>query len=135
MPRHSQSLKTKIETRLSSGDLKNLICLAQSKNLTKSEMARQAIRWYLKYHETIENQKKESELTQSIRQMTERICGMLARQGAQVGTLFELAWQSHLENQIEQRFVSAANTVKQNMRKRLTEDERVLANKMKEVVQ
>ncbi len=59
---------------------------------------------------------------------------MLARQGAQTGTLFELTWQNHVENKIEERFIAATNTVKQRMRKRLEEDERILSERMKKVV-
>jgi hypothetical protein len=66
--------------------------------------------------------------------MTDRICGMLARQGAQTGTLYELAWQNHVENQVQDRFVAAANTAKTKMRKRLENDERILAERIKNVV-
>jgi hypothetical protein len=45
-------------------------------------------------------------------------------------TLWELAWQSHVENGIEQRFIAATTTVKRGMRKKLSDDERNIAEKM-----
>lgn len=98
-------------------------------------MAREAIRWYLDHYEKIKEDKRQSEITQALNAMTNRICGMLARQGAEIGTLYELAWLNHKDNKIEGRFTGAANTVKANMRKRLTEDERRIAESMKKVVE
>lgn len=102
---------------------------------TKTELAREAIRWYLDHYDKIKEDKRQSEITQALNAMTNRICGMLARQGAEIGTLYELAWQGHVENKIEARFTAAANQVKSNMRKRLTEDERKIAESMKKVVE
>ena len=134
MPRKSQHLKTKIETRLSLHDIDRLGNLAKAKQLTKAEFAREAIRWYLDHNELLEHLRSERQIATALKALTDRVCGMLARQGAQVGTLYELAWLNHVDNKIEPRFISAANTVKQNMRKRLTEDERALAEKMRRVV-
>lgn len=134
MPRKNQNLDSKIETRFSKADIARITKLTAARQTPKSEFVREAVRWYLNYHDSLENQKKESELALSLRTMTDRICGMLARQGAQVGTLFELAWQTHVENEIEGRFHDAASHVKQKMRKRLTDDERAIADKMKNVV-
>jgi hypothetical protein len=102
---------------------------------TKTDVAREAIRWYLDHYDTIKENKSQSELTQALNAMTNRLCGMLARQGAEIGTLYELAWQNHSEAQIEARFIAAANTVKNNMRKRLTDDERRITESMKKVVE
>jgi hypothetical protein len=109
--------------------------LSTDQERTKTEVAREAIRWYLDHYEKIKEDKRQSEITQALNAMTNRICGMLARQGAEIGTLYELAWQNHVDNKIEPRFTAAANTVKTNMRKRLTEDERRIAESMKKVVE
>jgi hypothetical protein len=108
--------------------------LSRDHERTKTDLAREAIRWYLDHYEKIKNDKRESELTQAITSMTNRICGMLARQGAEIATLYELAWQNHVDNKIERRFTEAANKVKANMRKRLTDDERRVVESMKRVI-
>jgi hypothetical protein len=130
---------TPLNVNLSSDDHRRLAEMAKELSTeherTKTDLAREAIRWYLDHYEKIKEDNRQAELTKALNAMTNRICGMLARQGAEVGTLYELAWQNHVDNKIEGRFTSAANTVKANMRKRLTEDERKLAESMKKVVE
>lgn len=133
MPKQTHALP-KVETRLTQADMDRLNVFAASSKRSKADIAREAIRWYLNNRERIANQQQEDQLSVTLKSMTDRICGMLARQSAQVGTLFELAWQTHVENEIEDRFHDAANHVKQKMRKRLTDDERAIAEKMKKVV-
>lgn len=130
---------TPLNVNLSSDDHRRLAEMAKELSgeheRTKTDVAREAIRWYLDHYEKVKDDQRQSELTQALNAMTNRICGMLARQGAEVGTLYELAWQNHVENRIEARFTAAANAVKTNMRKRLTEDERRIAESMKKVVE
>lgn len=134
MPRKSQHLKTKIETRLSMYDVDRMGKLAKARQLTKAELTREAIKWFLDHQEMVDQLENDRQIALALKALTDRVCGMLARQGAQVGTLYELAWQNHVDNKIEPRFISAANSVKQSMRKRLTEDERSIAEKMRRVV-
>ncbi len=122
------------QTRLSDEDFHRLIDLAKEKQQTQSDLTRQAIKWYLANHDKLRNDSANSELSLTLQNMTNRICGMLARQGVQLGTLFELAWENHADHGMQDKFVSAANTVKNKMRVRLTEDERALAEKMRKVV-
>ena len=130
---------TPLNVNLSSDDHRRLSDMAKELSSeherTKTDVAREAIRWYLDHYAKVKDDRQQSELTQALNAMTNRICGMLARQGAEVGTLYELAWQNHVENKIEARFTAAANTVKTNMRKRLTDDERRIAESMKKVVE
>jgi hypothetical protein len=130
---------TPLNVNLSSDDHQRLAEMAKALSgdtpRTKTDVAREAVRWYLDHYDKIKEDKRQSEITQALNAMTNRICGMLARQGAEIGTLYELAWQSHVENKVEGRFTAAANTVKTNMRKRLTEDERRIAESMKKVVE
>lgn len=135
MSKPSNNLKSKIDTYLSAVDQERLSALCKLKRKTRSEIAREAIRWYLDYQEQGKASKNESELAKNVKNMTDRICGMLARQGAQTGTLFELAWQNHVENKMQDRFISAANLVKGKMRKRLEDDEKAIAERMSKVVE
>ncbi len=135
MSKIKNDLNTKIETYLSAVDHDRFMSVCKQKNLTRSEIAREAIRWYLDNQDGLRANKSQTELAQSIKSMTDRICGMLARQGTQTGTLFELAWQNHVENNMQDRFVAATNTVKSNLRKRLEQDEKDIALRLKGVVE
>ena len=64
----------------------------------------------------------------------DRICGMLARQGAALGTLYELTWMSLPNEDAREQFRAAVTTAKQKMRNRLEKDERDLAEQLKRAV-
>lgn len=134
MSKPNNGLKKKIDTYLSAQDHQRLISLTTTKRKTRSEVVREAVRWYLDNHEQAKPSKNESELSKNIKNMTDRICGMLARQGAQTGTLYELAWQNHVENKMQERFIAASHLVKGKMRKRLEDDEKAIADRMNKVV-
>jgi hypothetical protein len=134
MRKANHNYDLKIETYLAAGDHDRFMSLCKQKHKTQSAFTRDALRWYMENLEEAKPNKREDEIAKSIKSLTDRICGMLARQGAQTGTLFELTWQNHVENKIEERFIAATNTVKQRMRKRLEEDERIIADRMKRVV-
>ncbi len=135
MPRKHNDYKSKIETYLSGIDHDRFLSVCRQRKEAQSAIAREAIRWYLENLDQRRDSKIESQISQSIKNMTGRICGMLARQGAQTGTLFELAWQNHVENGVQDQFVSATNLVKSKMRKRLEDDEKIIAERMGKVVE
>jgi hypothetical protein len=134
MPKSKTTFNSKIETYLAAADLARFLSACRTKKTTRAAIAREAIRFYLDCLEQNKHSKRDTEISISIKNMTDRICGMLARQGAQTGTLYELAWQNHVENQVQERFVAATNTAKTKMRERLENDERVVAERMKNVV-
>ena len=135
-----------ISVGLTLEDRKRLAKIASSEDRTRTEVAREAIRWYLDNYEAQKTATRDSEISQSIRYATDqivkainsgvdRICKMLARQGAQVGTLYELSWAA-LPNdpKAEEAFEAAANRAKQEMRRQTERDEQELVNKIKKVV-
>jgi hypothetical protein len=134
MPKSKTTFNSKIETYLAAADLDRFLSACRTQKATRAAIAREAIRFYLDCLEQNKQSKRDTEISISIKNMTDRICGMLARQGAQTGTLYELAWQNHVENQVQERFVAATNIAKTKMRKRLENDERVVAERMKNVV-
>jgi hypothetical protein len=134
MSRPNNNFKSKVDTYLSGFDHDRFLSVCKQKRAARSAIAREATRWYLDNLQKARESKNESELAMNIKNLTDRICGMLARQGAQTGTMFELTWQNYVENRIEERFIAATNKVKQRMRKRLEEDERILADRMKKVI-
>lgn len=82
MPKTNNSIKSKIETYLSADDHDKFISICRQRKASRAEIAREAIRWYLEYRAQGKESKIESELSRNIKNMTDRICGMLARQGA-----------------------------------------------------
>ena len=136
----------KVETRLAASDLARLEEQVKVTGKTRAEIVRKALLWYLDHVENEKESKREGELATAIRYATDqivkgqlsgvdRICGMLARQGAAVETLFELT-RAGMENTAEgkQAFMAAVTTAKSNQRKRLDNDEKILKDKIKGVV-
>lgn len=130
---------------LNEKDRGRLAELSRLQGRTKTEVAREAIRWYMDNYEQIKSQSRESEIAQAIRyatdqvvkailNATDRICGMLARQGAEVGTLYELTWRACGTPEAKEQFTAAANTAKQRQRTRLDADEKAIAERTKKVV-
>jgi predicted DNA-binding protein len=135
----------RIETRLSREDTRRLDEAAKLSSKSRSDFVRQGILWYLDNLERLKSDKRESETAQAIRYATDqivkamlsatnRICGMLARQGAEVGTLYELTWRACGTAEAKEQFVAAANTAKQRQRTRLEGDEKAIAERTKKVV-
>ncbi|MCC7531316.1 MAG: hypothetical protein IT342_22610 [Candidatus Melainabacteria bacterium] len=130
---------------LNEKDRGRLAELSRLQGRTKTEVAREAIRWYMDNYEQIKSQSRESETAQAIRyatdqvvkailSATDRICGMLARQGAEVATLYELTWRACGTPEAKEQFTAAANTAKQRQRTRLDADEKAIAERTKKVV-
>lgn len=134
MATQKRAFNPKIESRLASEDFKRLEAMAQAQGVSKSQIVRDAVLHYLDNRDAIAARPRESEVARAINEMTNRICGMLARQGATVGTLYELAWMSLPNEEARQAFNSAVNTAKQKMRNRLDKDEKELAEKVKGAV-
>ena len=127
-------------------DRERLAKFAKAKKLTTTEVAREAIRWYLDNQEKIGVKTRDNETAQAIRYATDglvkainggvdRICKMLARQGRAIGTLYELSWMSLPDDENARKaFEAAATRAKQRMARHVESDERELAESMKKVV-
>jgi hypothetical protein len=119
---------------LTSVEHERLRALAEIDGKTKTELGREALTWYLDRRENEENLERDSVYARSIKEMTNRICGMLARQGTALGVLYDLAWHSLEDEKSRQFFDEILKEVKSKQRKRLEADEKVLAAKMKGIV-
>jgi hypothetical protein len=135
----------KVETRLSRADVNRLDEAARLAGQSRSDFIRQGVLWYLDNLENLKEDEREGKTAQAIRyatdqivkailSATDRICGMLARQGAEVGTLYELTWRACGTPQAKEEFTAAVNTAKQRQRNRLDADERAVAERTKKVV-
>ena len=125
--------KPKLETKLRREDFKRVDDLAKLEGKTKSEVVREAVLWYLDNHEQIKNEPRDTVIAESIDAMANRVCAMLARQGRQIGTVFELTY-SNMSRTPEGKasFEAAATTANQKMAKAVQKNERDLVEAMKE---
>lgn len=124
--------KPKLETKLRREDFKRVDDLAKQEGKTKSEVVRDAVLWYLDHQEQIKNEPRDSVIAESIDAMANRVCAMLARQGRQIGTVFELTY-SNMSRTAEGKatFEAASTTAKQKMARAVQKDERDLVEAMK----
>jgi uncharacterized protein (DUF1778 family) len=141
-----QKYSPRVETRLNIADAKRLDQAAKTAGKSRSDFARQALLWYLDNQENLTLDKRETEVAQAIKYATDqhvqatrngvdRICKMLARQGAAVGTLYELSWMALPDDDdARQAFEAAANTARQKMRTHVQKDEAELAARTTKVV-
>jgi hypothetical protein len=135
----------KVETRLTRADINRLDEAAKGSGKSRSDFVRQGILWYLDNLKNLNQDEREGQTAQAIRyasdqivkavlSATDRICGMLARQGAEVGTLYELTWRACGSAEAKEQFEAAAHTAKQRQRTRLDNDERSIAGRTKKVI-
>jgi Arc/MetJ-type ribon-helix-helix transcriptional regulator len=136
----------KVETRLTRADITRLDESAKTAKKNRSDFVRQALLWYLDNLEKLEHDQRETEVAKAMKYATDqhvkainsgvdRICKMLARQGAAIGTLYELSWMALPDDEnAKMAFEAAGNTAKQKMRKHVERDEAELSEKMKKVV-
>ncbi len=144
MPKRNQYAD--LSVGLNENDRNKIAELAGLQGRTRSEVAREAIRWYMDNYENIKNQSRDHEIAQSIRYATDqivkainsgvdRICKMLSRQGVAIGTLYELSWMALPDDpNAKKAFEAASNAAKQKMRARVDKDEAVLAEANKKVI-
>lgn len=145
-PKKSLRFSPRVETRLAIADMKRLDDAAKAAGKTRADFSRQALLWYLDNQEKLTHDDREAEVAQAIRYATDqhikatnqgvdRICKMLARQGAAIGTLYELSWMALPDDENARgAFEAAANTAKQKMRKHVERDEADLATRTKKVI-
>lgn len=119
---------------LTQHDQERLAALAEIDGKTKTALAREAMAWYLDHRENEQNAERDGVYAKALKEMTNRICGMLARQGAEIGVLYEVTWRNFEANKDTGAFISAANHVKAKMRKRLDADEKALTARMANIV-
>ena len=134
MEEKKRGFKPTLETKLTREDFNRVDAMAKAEGRTKSEIMREALLWYLDHKAELANKPRDTETVLAIKEMTNRVCAMLARQGGQVGTLYELTYMSLPNEEAKKQFQAANSTAKQKMRNRLEKDEKELAEKLGEIV-
>ena len=127
--------KPRVETKLRREDFKRVEDLAKEDGVTKAEIVREAVLWYLAHRDELRNEPRDSMITGAIEAMTNRVCAMLARQGRLIGTLFELTHANMAATKEgKAAFEEALTSAKQKMAKAVDKDERDLVEAMKKTV-
>ncbi len=127
--------KPKLETKLRREDFRRVDDLAKLEGKTKSEVVREAVLWYLDHHDQLKNEPRDTAMAQAIDGMANRVCAMLARQGRQIGTVFELAYTNTSRTpEGKASFEAASTTANQKMARAVQKDERELVEAMKKAV-
>lgn len=108
--------------------------LARIDGKTKSELGREALLWYLDYRENEQFAERDSVYARAIKEMTNRICGMLSRQGTAIGVLYDVAYAGLPDEESREAFREIVQKVKSRQRKHLDLDEQSLVAKMKGIV-
>jgi metal-responsive CopG/Arc/MetJ family transcriptional regulator len=124
--------KPKLETKVTREDFRRVDDLARLEKKTKSEVVREAVRWYLDHHDQLKNEPRDTVIAQEIEGMTNRICAMLARQGRQIGAVFEMTYANMSRTpEGKAAFEAAVTTANQKMARAVQKDERDLVEAMK----
>lgn len=124
--------KPKLETKVRREEFQKVSALAAMEGKTKSEVVRDALLFYLAAKEDEAYRARESVLAQEMEGMANRICAMLARQGRQIGAVFELTY-TNMSRTTEGKatFEAAVTTANQKMARSVQKDERDLVEAMK----
>lgn len=134
MEEKKRAFKPTLETKLTREDFNRVDAMAKAEGRSKSEIMREALLWYLDHKAELANKGRDTETVLAIKEMTNRVCAMLARQGGIVGTLYELTYMSLPNEEAKKQFQAANSTAKQKMRNRLEKDEKELAEKLGGIV-
>lgn len=120
-----------VQTRLSQNDHERLKQLLGETEATQADAIREAIRFYLDNYETLKTRQREDRVVAAVNAMANRVCAMLNRQGTDIGTLYELTYQTMPDKDM---FQACINKTKERLRNRQTADERRMAERMKAVM-
>lgn len=114
-----------IQTRLSTDDSKRLASYCLAHKRTKTEVAREAIRWYLDNEENNAQKQRDTLYAQAIKKMADRIVAFLVPMRRDISSLIIL---SNYNIEDKRQLQSAIKFGFDRMRKQLPAEERALAD-------
>lgn len=131
-----------IHVRLSGSDSAELEQFCKLKGKKKTDAVRDAIRWYLANQADQDEQLRQTPYVKAIKQMTDRVCGMLSRVHSEVGTLYQLTYTQMISNEDpeqselgKQVFLSAVAATNKRLHTKLEKDQLKLKEGMKRVME
>lgn len=108
----------KIVTRLEAEDYRRFMGLAASKQMPMSQLARDAICFYLDHLDRGANDARESQLELRIKKMENRLAGLLARANIDIGVIMNLMYsRMNAQTREEEIHVAHSKSVQRLKRK------------------
>ena len=131
MPRISRYTRSDIRTTLSQSDLLRFNELAGARRMKQTDLAREAIRFYLDNFQSEERSKGDAIVAHALRQSTNRICAMLSKVAIDTRAIYRFLGELEGEpERINECRAAAAKQIAQS----LTAAERAVADSMSEAM-
>lgn len=105
---------------LAEPERKKLDHLHRTTGKTKSEIAREAIRFYLDNYERLQTAEKESPLERRLKKMEDRLAALMARTAIDVGTVYTLLWHRSDGEDRKELFSACYTQAIDRLKKKLT---------------
>lgn len=83
---------TNLQTRLSPLDEERFFALAKAQNRTGTELLRESIKFYLDHCDRQVVDYQESKLERRLKRLEDRMAGLLARLGMDIGIVYNFLW-------------------------------------------
>ncbi|MCA9813964.1 MAG: hypothetical protein KC652_02525 [Cyanobacteria bacterium HKST-UBA01] len=122
-----------VDTKLSESDYIRLDQFCRLKQRTKTEVAREAIRFYLDHQENKILDERESAVEQRIKKMEDRIAKLIVKVGLDVGTLHQLFWSRADQDGRDELFTECYISAVKRLQNKLNKQEDELAEKAKKL--
>lgn len=122
-----------VETKLSEADFVRFEQLCRLEDKTKTELAREAIRFYMDQKENKILDERESAVEQRIKKMEDRIAKLIVKVGLDVGTLHQLFWSRSDKDGRDQLFTECYISAVQRLKNKLSNQEDELVKEAKNI--
>jgi len=109
-----------LQFRLLEEDQKKFEELCRVKNKKRTELAREAVVWYLTHQDKLVADSRETLLEKRMRKMEERIAALQARTAIDVGMIYHLIYRNMDVSKRDDVIAWAYNSSVQRLRKKLT---------------
>jgi hypothetical protein len=108
-----------IEFRLLAQDHARFDSLCRTKGKKRSELAREAVVWYLENEDKLATNSRETLLEKRIRKMEERMAGLQARTAIDVGMIYMLMYRNMAQETREDHVAWAYKNSVERLKKKL----------------
>ena len=116
----------RIETRLAPADFIAFDQLCRLEGKTRSELAREALRWFMANHERARQEKTETPLERRLKKMEDRLAGLMVKNGLDIGTMYALMWSRTDETTRKALFKEMRVRAIKRMKEQLSPEEQEL---------
>lgn len=105
---------------LAEPERKKLDTVSRTTGQSKSEIAREAIRFYLDNYERLQSAEKETPIERRLKKMEDRLAALMARTAIDVGTVYTLLWHRSDGEDRKDLFAACYTQAVDRLKKKLT---------------